>query len=205
MFKFSFILTIHLLATSYLFGQQLDPNDYKVYSVLIESEILKTTKSVTIINKLENDTSSARWVTEAIKSNDAQQLEQLRFLTRDDSGNSVASIDAMTQNLILGFYQSHFEDSTMTNLFNLKAKIFLVNNSPFSEHSRNEWKNFYKKYTGSGGLFQFSNIYYSHDKKTAIFYHSLLRNGLNGHGALTILTSINGVWKIKYHINFWQT
>ena len=205
MFKTSFIFTLLLATTSILFGQQLLLDDYKVYSALIRSEILKTTKSVTIIKKFTNDTSSISWVTDAIKSKDVQQLEQLRFLTRYGKGNSVSSIDTATQKLILGFYQNQSKDSVLTNLFDLfNVKIFLIDNFPFKKSSQDEWRNFYKKYSASGGLFQFSDIYYSHDGKTAIFYHSLFRNGLNAHGALTIMTNVNGEWKIKYHVNFWQ-
>ena len=178
--------------------------DYKVYSAFIKTEILSKTKSVTIIKKLQNDTSSIPWVTDAIKSKDLQQLEQLRFLTRDENGNSIRSIDTATQNIILSFYQNKWTDSILTNLFDNSLQIFLVDRYTFKNGSQDEWRKFYKKYPGSGGLFQFSNILYSQNGETAIFYHSILRNGLNGHGALVIMTNINGEWKLKYHINFWQ-
>ena len=204
MLKYLFILTLYFLISTFLFGQKSVGSDYSIYSVLIKSEILKATKSVTIIKKLQNDTSYISWMTDAIKFKDVQQLEQLRFLARDENGNSVNSIDTVTQNLILRFYLSQPTDSILQNLLDLNVKVFLVDKSPFKKGSQNEWRNFYKKYPGSGGLFQFSNIYYSEDGKMAIFYHSLLRNGLNGHGALTIMTIIKGKWQIKYHMNFWQ-
>jgi hypothetical protein len=204
MLKQFFITTLFLSTIQFLFGQQIVSNDNKVYSALIKSEITKATKSVTIINKLQNAKESSDWITEAIKSKEAQQLEQLRFLTRDSEGNSVRSIDTSTQNEILRFYERQSQDSTLHGQFDIGVKVFLIDNSPFKKGSQDEWKRFYKKYPGSGGLFQFSNIYYSEDGKTAIFYHSLSQNGLNAHGALAILTNVNGVWQIKYHINFWQ-
>ena len=192
------------MTIQFAFGQQLVSDNNKVYSALIKSEIIRTTKSVTIINKLQDDKESSDWVTEAIKSKDPQQLEQLRFLTRDDKGNSVRLIDTTIQNDILRFYQTQSKDSTLQNQLSIDVKVFTIDSSPFKKSSQDEWKKFYKKYPGSGGLFQFSNIYYSADGKTAIFYHSLFRNGLNAHGALVIMTNINGTWQIKYHINFWQ-
>ncbi|MFT3935921.1 MAG: hypothetical protein QM726_19990 [Chitinophagaceae bacterium] len=183
---------------------QLATDDNKVYSALIKSEIIETTKSVTIINKLKNDRESSGWITNAIKSKDPQLLEELRFLTRDDKGNSVRSIDTTTQNVILKFYETQPKDSTLHNQLDIDVSVFMIDNFPFKKGSQNEWKKFYKKYPASGGLFQFSDVHYSADGKTAIFYHSVFRNGLNAHGALAILENINGTWQIKYHINFWQ-
>lgn len=203
MLKSFFILTIFFLSFSRLLGQ-VNVEDYKVYSILIKSEILDTTQSVTIIKRLENDTSSIFWLTDAIESKDAGQLEQVRFMTRDVQGNSVRLIDDATLNLILDFYQNQDVVGALKNLFNLNVKTILIAKSPFKKHLRDGWKKFYKKYPGSGGLFTFSNIYYSQDNKTAIFYHSHRRNGLNGHGALTIMENINGEWKIKYQTYLWQ-
>jgi hypothetical protein len=202
--KFLFILTLSLLTNAFLFGQKSALADYLVYSAFIKTEISSKIKSVTIIKKLKNDTSFIPWTLGEIKSKDPQTLEQIRFLTRDEKDNSVRSIDTATQNLIFSFYQNQGTVSLLTNLFDSSLKIFLVDGYAFKNGSQDEWQNFYKKYPGSGGLFQFSSIYYSQDGATAIFYHSVLRNGLNGHGALAIMTNINGEWKLKYHINLWQ-
>jgi len=205
MLKYYIIFTLALLTNSLLFSQQNSSVDYKVYSSLIKSEVIGKTKSVTIVDKLKNDTTSIPWITEAIKSKDPQQLEQLRFLTRDENGNSIKAIDTATQSLILTFYQTQIKDTVLQNLFNISdVKVFLIDNFRIKNGSETEWKRFYKKYPGSGGLFQFSNVCYSRDGKEAIFYHSLFRRGLNAHGALTIMQNVNGEWKIKYHIDFWQ-
>ena len=197
------IITSLFLIFPKLFGQ-IKVRDYEVYSALIQSEILDTTQSVTIIKRLENDTSSIFWLTDALKSKEAGQLEEVRFMTRDGHGNSVGPIDSATLNLILAFYQNDDAIAPLKNSFNLNVKTFLINKSPFKKHSKNSWKKFYEKYPGSGGLFTFSNIYYSQDNKIAVFYHSHKRNGLNGHGALTIMENINGEWKIKYQTYLWQ-
>jgi hypothetical protein len=205
MLKNVIILTLAVLQNLVLFGQQNTFNDYRVYSVLIKAEITDKTKSVTITDKLKNDTTSIPWVTEAIKSKDPQQLEQLRFLTRDENGNRVNNIDTTTQSLILAFYQNQVGNTVLQDQFYISdIKVFLVDNFPIKKGSEDEWKRFYKKYQGSGGLFEFSNIHYSQDGKEAIFYHSLFRRGLNAHGALTIMENSEGEWKVKYHINFWQ-
>lgn len=197
------IITSLLLAFPKLSGQ-LNAEDYKIYTALIKSEILNTTRSVTIIKRLENDSSSMCGLTKAIKSKDAVQLEQIRFMTRDAHGNNIPSIDTAALNLILDFSQNQDAAATVENLFSLNVRTFLILKSPVKKHSENGWKKFYEKYPGSGGLFTFSNIYYSQDNKTAIFYHSLRRNGLNGHGALTVMENANDGWKIKYQIYSWQ-
>ena len=204
MLKYLLILKIFLLTSIFLLGQNSISNDYQVYSAFIKTEISSKTNSVTVIKKLQNDTSSIQWVTEAIKSKDVQQLEQFRFLTRDKDGDGVRSIDTLTYNLILNFYQRKWIDSILTNLFDVNLPIFLVDKYSFRNGAEDAWRKFYKRYPGSGGLFQFSNICYSQNGETAIFYHSIQRNGLNGHGALVIMNKINGEWKLKYHTNFWQ-
>lgn len=205
MLKNVIILTLVLLANSLLFGQQTTSNDYKIYSFLIKAEIIDKTKSVTIVDKIKNDTASIPWSTEGIKSRNPQQLEQLRWSARDEKGNAVSTIDTATQNLILAFNRTQLSDAVLQDLFDISnVKVFLIDRFPIKSGSEHEWKRFYKKYPGSGGLFEFSNVCYSPDGKEAIFYHSLHRGGLNAHGALTIMKNVNGEWEIKYHINFWQ-
>ena len=205
MLKKLIILTLTVLTNSVLFGQQNTFNDYHIYSILIKAEITDKTKSVTIVDKLKDDTASIPWITEAVKSKDPQQLEQIRFLTRDENGNSVNNIDSATRHLILAFYESKIRDTVLQNQFDVSGvKVFLIDNFPIKKGSEDEWKRFYKKHPGSGGLFQFSNIHYSENGKEAIFYHSIFRRGLNAHGALTIMENLKGEWKVKYHINFWQ-
>jgi hypothetical protein len=204
MLRYTIIFTIALLDSSLLFGQN-GSRANNIYSLLIQAEITSTTKSVVVVDKPNNDTISTPWIIDAIESKDPQQLELLRFLTRDDSGNSVKAIDTATQNLILNFYKTQPIDTLLKSHFAVSdVKVFLINNFPIRSGSENEWKKFYKKYPGSGGLFQFSNVCYSKDGKEAVMYHSLYRRGLNAHGALVVFIKDNGKWKIKYHINLWQ-
>jgi len=204
MFKQTFILISFLLTVQFLLGQNSLSNDNQILSTLVKSEITVASKSIVVVKRIVIDSSSISWVTEALKSKNAQQLEQLRFLTRDDNGKSVSSIDTATQNLILEFYSSKPNGPSVTNLVDSSLKIFYLDISPFKNGSNKEWQLFYKRYPKSGGLFQFSNVYFSQDGSKAIVYHSLLRNGLNGHGALVVFTKVNGGWKIRYHINLWQ-
>ncbi len=204
MLKSFYILGIIFLTFCRASGQ-INEEDYKVYSNFIKSEIIDSTLSVIVFNKLENDTAKISWVIDAIQSKNASQLESVRFMARDEEGNSIRSIDTATQNLIEGFYLNHARNDAIKNFFDLKVKVFLITKSPFKKHTKNGWKKFYKKYPGSGGLFTFSNIYYSQDSKTAIFYTTLSRNGLNGYGALTIMVNVNGLWKLKYKIYLWQS
>ncbi|MDB5278547.1 MAG: hypothetical protein JWR61_3502 [Ferruginibacter sp.] len=204
MLKRIFITTVLLSTIQLLFGQQIISVDNEVYTAIINSEIIKTTASVTIINALlQNDKEPGDWVTQAIQSQDPQQLETLRFSTRDDKGNNVRSIDTATQHEVLRFYKSQTTGSALHGQIDVGIKVFMIARSPFKKNPKAEWKKFYKKYPGSGGLFQFSNISYAEDGQTAVCYHSHYRNGLNAHGALAILTKINGAWLIKYHIDFW--
>jgi hypothetical protein len=194
---------VFLLSGHLLLGQQHASDDYHVYASLIRSEISPKANAVTIIDQFTNDTTSIPWMTNSVESKDPQHWAELRLLTRDEKGNAVASIDPATQDLILDFYQHPSGDSDLKDPIALSGiKVSIIDSFPFKEGSRKDWQDFPEKYPG--GIFQFSKIYYSSDGQSAVFYHSLYRNGLNAHGGLTVMTHINGKWKVKYHINFWQ-
>ena len=204
MLKPSFILIISLFIFSTVIGQTFNSENYRVYSALIEKEIQDTTNSITIIKELENNKYEP-WVKDAIESRNREQLEQLYFWTRDTNGNIVRPIDSVTQTLILSYYQTQSNKANLTNQFNVNAQIFLVSKSSFKKSLKDDWGSFYKKYPGSGGAFQFSNIYYSPDNATAVFYYWHGRNGLNGHGSLAVMTKMDNQWHLKYEIYLWQS
>ena len=66
-----------------------------------------------------------------------------------------------------------------------------------------DWKSFYEKYPDSGGIFSFSKIKYYSEDTFAIVYYWIRRGGLNGHGALAVMTNINGEWQMKYKTYLW--
>ena len=206
MAKYVTILLLTVMAGPVLFGQQDCLTDQKVYSSLIKSEILSTTKSVTILTRPEWDSSSLWWIRDPIKSKDPQRLAEIIFWTRGADGNRVKSIDSATLNHILLFCEMKEQDAVLRAFPDIPGvKVFPTPVFPIKTASEDGWKRFYKKHPGSGGIFGFSNIYYSPDGKEAVFYHTRHRHGLSAHGALTVLENVNGDWKIKYHIEIWQS
>jgi hypothetical protein len=92
----------------------------------------------------------------------------------------------------------------LTNDFNQAYKTVLIKKFPIRRKSiQQDWKKFYEKYPGSGGIFSFSKIKYYTEDTTAIVYYWVRRNGLNGHGALAVLTKKNGEWQMKYKTYLW--
>ena len=206
MAKYVTILLLTVMAGPVLFGQQDSLTDQKVYSSLIKSEILSTTKSVTILTRPEWDSSSLWWIRDPIKSKDPQRLAEIIFFIRDADGNGVKTIDSATLNHILLFCEMKERDTVLRAFPDIPGvKVFPTPVFPIKTASEEEWKRFYKKHPGSGGIFRLSTIYYSPDGKEAVFYHARSLRGLNSHGALTVLENVNGRWKIKYHIQIWQS
>jgi hypothetical protein len=81
----------------------------------------------------------------------------------------------------------------------------LIKKFPIRRKSiQKDWKTFYEKHPGSGGIFSFSKIKYYSGDTTAIVYYWVRRNGLNGHGALAVLTNNNGKWEMEYKIYLWH-
>ncbi len=96
------ISTFFSWACTFIYAQNKinSPDDYKVYSAFLKTlEILQNTNSLFIINKTESDTSSYSWVTDAIKSNDQQQLQQIYFLSRDTNGKNIHFLLTLQHNI----------------------------------------------------------------------------------------------------------
>jgi len=111
-----------------------------------------------------------------------------------------AIIDSVTAEWLIDYCKTRADKFILTNAFNQMYKTILLNKIPIRRRVEKDWKNFYTKYPGSGGIFSFSKIEYYEDKTTAIFYYWHRRNGLNGYGAIAIMTKIDDEWAMKYKI-----
>jgi len=208
MFKLSVIPALLLLSTPALFGQQLNTDDYKIYSALIKTEIRDTTKSVAIIKtgisyeELKDNTGK---IVEAFQSKDVNSINNICGSTENISGNKPTCIDSANQEFVLDYADSKYADFMLTDQLSLNITATWLKNFPIRTKSVDkDWNEFYKKYPGSGGIFSFSRIMYSPDEMTAIFYYWHRMHGLNGHGALAIMEKTGGDWKIKYKTYLWN-
>ena len=208
MFKFHLFLTLLLVANSFVFGQQLSSEDYKVYAALIKTEITDSTKSVAIIkNGIDSqETSENVYITaDNLTSNNLSDKHQTYNWTENYKKERPSIIDSISAQLLVNYCKSNADKFTLTNDFNQTFRTILIKKFPIRRKSiQQDWTNFYEKYPGSGGIFSFAKIkYYPEEKTTAIFYYWVRRNGLNGHGALAVMTKIGGEWQVKYKTYLW--
>lgn len=202
--KTAFVSISFFLIVAISFAQQPSPEDYKVYADLIRTEIVSSTKSVTIIKKLEKETSSQFFV-DAITSGNKQVLNGYAIEIEKPDGLRVDIVDSIIIKLLPEYYRNQQTGLRLSNKFNLNIPVYLINQSPIKGRAIQEkWDEFYENNPGSGGIFSFSNVYYSDDRSTAVFYYSLRRNGLNGRCVIAIMKNINGEWKWQYKIFLWQ-
>ena len=207
MFKLLFLATILLLTKSSLFGQA-SKEDYQVYSAIIKTEISDGTKSVAIIKKGINSrkaTENIYSTADMLSSNNMNYKYQIYFWTEDYDKARPSIIDSSGARLIIDYCNSNADKFILTNDFNCNYKTILIRKFPIRQKSiQQDWKRFYGKYPGFGGIFSLSKIkYYTGENKTAIVYYWVRRNPLNGHGALAYMTKINGEWQIKYKTYLW--
>ena len=207
MFKQLFLATILLLTNAILFGQ-VSAEDYKVYSTIIKTEISDSTKSVVIIkNSIDSaDKNENTFLTaEQLTSNNLSDRYQVYGWTENNKKERPSIIDSISALLIIDFCKSNTDKFTLTNNFNQTYKTVLIKKFPIRRKSiQQDWKTFYEKYPGSGGIFSFSKIKYYTTDTTAIVYYWVRRHGLNGHGALAVMTKINGEWQMEYKIYLWH-
>ena len=207
MFKQLFLATILLLTKTFVFGQ-ISKEDYQVYAAIIKTEIPDSIKSVTIIkNGIDSQETTEHTYSTAdnLTSNDLSYKYQTYNWTENYKKERPSIIDSNSAQLLIDYCKSKADKFTLTNDFNQAYKTVLIKKFPIRRKSiQQDWKTFYEKYPGSGGIFSFSKIkYYTEDKTTAIVYYWVRRNGLNGHGALAVMTKTNGEWQIKYKTYLW--
>jgi hypothetical protein len=208
MLKTFLLLLLFLSIALILSSQKLNSEDYKVYSALIKTETSDTTKSIAVIKKsigMQEMQDAIVLAVEAFKSKDPNLLYQVYSWTETPKNERPTDIDSITQQFIIDYNKNNFEKFKVSNQFNKRPVVFLVKKLPIKRHSIDkDWKTFYRKYPGSGGIFAFSKItYYSAARNNAITYYWIRRHGLNGHGALVVLEKVNNEWKIKYKTYLW--
>ena len=207
MFKQLLLATILLLTKTFLFGQ-ISKEDYRVYAAIIKTEISDSTKSVTIIKSGidSQETAENTYITaHNLTSKNLSYKYQTYNWTENYKKERPSIIDSNSAQLLLDYCQSKEDKFTLTNDFNQAYKTVLIKKFPIRRKSiQQDWKSFNEKYPGSGGIFSFSKIkYYAKDNTTAIVYYWVRRNSFNGHGALAVMTKVNGEWQMKYKTYLW--
>ena len=206
MFQQLLFSTILLLTNSILFGQ-ISSEDYRVYAAIIRTEISDSTKSVAIIKNGINSGETAEntyMAADNLSSKDLSQKYQTYNWTENYKKERPSIIDTNTTHLLINYCQFMAEKFTLTNDFNQTYKTVLIKKFPIRRKSiQQDWKMFYENYPGSGGIFSFSKIKYYTEETIAIVYYWVRRNGLNGHGALAVMTKNNGEWQLKYKTYLW--
>jgi len=207
MFKELFLVTISLWANSISFGQ-ISTEDYTVYSAIIKTEIRDSTKSVAIIkngiDSTERNENTLSTIAQ-LASNNLGDKYQVYLWTENNKKERPSIIDSITTQLLSDYCKSYIDKFILTDYFNQSYKTVIIKKFPIRQKSiEQDWKFFYEKYPGSGGIFSFSKIKYYKEDTTAIVYYWVRRNGLNGHGALAVMTKINGEWQMEYKTYLWH-
>ena len=207
MFKHLFLATILLLTNIFLFGQ-ISSEDYHVYAAIIKTEIPDSIKSVAIIKSGidSQETAENTYMTaDNLTSKNLSYKYQTYNWTENYKKERPSIIDSNCTQLLIDYCKSNADKFILANDFNQTYKTILIKKIPIRPKSvQQDWQTFYKRHPGSGGIFSFSKIkYYTEDNATAIIYYWVRRNGLNGHGALAVMTKINGEWRMKYKTYLW--
>lgn len=206
MFKQLLFSTILLLTNSILFGQ-VSNQDYRVYAAIIRTEISDSTKSLAIIKDGINseETAENTYITsDNLTSKDLSQKYQTYNWTENYKKERPSIIDTNTTRLLINYCQIKADKFTLADDFKQTFRTVLIKKFPIRQKFiQQDWRNFYKKYPDSGGIFSFSKIRYYTEDTTAIVYYWVRRNGLNGHGALAVMVKNNGEWQLKYKTYLW--
>ena len=181
-------------------SQQKDSCDYLIYSILIKNNISESRKSVAVFNVTSRDEYTNPWWHDDTSSRQHLISAWLRIFFTEFDSSSYA--------LYRNFEKKKWKSERLSKAFQLHIDVFLIKKPSYKKLSRksaeSRWKKFYDKYPESGGIFEFSDVHYSKDKTKAVVYFAVLRNGLNGRGAIVILDKTEGHWKVRHEGNVWM-
>lgn len=200
MFKRLLSLTFLLLIFSSAWAQRPTAEDYQIYSLLINTytqrpDSIKQVRHVSIVRNLYMG-GEPRSLAEDIQS-DIPPFSFNRMKEKPDSA---------TRKLLVGFPDSLYAGKLKRAGFNTGLTIHMIGKVPVRrKHIQQDWDTFYKKYPASGGVYGFSGIYYSADRKTAIVYQWKRCQGLCGSGDIIVLEKKENSWRIKYSLNLWMS
>lgn len=180
-------------------SQQKDSSDYLIYSILIKNNISESRKSVAVFNVTSRDEYTNPWWHDESSRQHLISAWLRIFFTEFDSSSYALYRD---------FEKKKWKSERLSKAFQLQIDVFLIKKPSYKKLSRksaeSRWKKFYDKYPESGGIFEFSDVHYSKDKTKAVVYFAVLRNGLNGRGAIVILAKTEGHWKVRHEGNVWM-
>lgn len=196
MYKFFFIL-FTLVASGSGFGQGIDSLDYQVYSILINKTKGDSRKPVVVINRMTRNEYVSLFPESQKEDWENTWMQYFRV-----------PFDTVAFKLIQTFSSKEPSLLLFDNNFQVRGPVFMINERHFKSMFRKSvdkgWKTFYKYHPNAEGVFTFSDVGYSADKKSAVVYYAIRRNGLNGRGALAVLQLGEEGWTVKYDASLWH-
>lgn len=175
-------------------SQNNDKEEYAVYQTLLQKWLKNAQIKIVVVKRF----TSARTV------GDEQPLspKSISFQQNENSSGN--------QLIVNDYNEKNYRRSSqlLENLFELKSKIVLVNDSEikelFAEGCEEGWGKFYQKYPNSQGITTLSRVGFNQEKNRAIVYIGTQSHCLAGIGNLVDLQKDqSGNWKIVKQINLW--
>jgi len=178
-----------------------EPEEYEVYSFLLEGENAVIKKDDDDIIVIEGDTVPT-YVVEGTNHG-------IQTITRKGSYlygfNETLSIPEIGWDTLDDFERKNMSPSTLDYQFDLKTKYLLFNHEEQLElgHAGSYWDRFYTRYPDSHGRISFSRVGFNRDKTKALVYRGWLAGSLAGGGHVVFLSKVDDRWIVKKRIAIW--
>jgi hypothetical protein len=171
-----------LVCLNQLRKPSIDPEEYSVFSVLMNSLYPDSRIKLLVFNEKTN-ADLIHGVTEFIE----KELPELEQATLNDFINKNKHSYLLSQNLNLRVDYSLISEGTRENIF----------------QKENAWGEFYNRYPGSQGITTLSRVGFNSIKTQALVYEGTQSDYLAGRGFYILLAKENGAWKIKKTVLAW--
>jgi hypothetical protein len=185
-----------------VFGNKPEPEEYAVYSGLLDSSIDGIERDKHGIIVLNGTT---------VPINVVNGRDKGGFYSITRIGSYIRSFDEKLSIFEIGwdtladFEKKNWYPTTLAYQFDIRAKYLLCSDEEHLElkQSPDYWSRFYTCYPDSFGMVGFSRVGFDRKRIKAIVYREWLAGPLAGAGHLVFLSKVGGEWVVKRRITLW--
>jgi hypothetical protein len=189
-------LIILMIHNGLSLSQEIDPEEYKIYQIIIEERYLSRGGYIDWVNKQKNKNAKELLPKTIIILNETYINQSLINEIRDTLDSMIKDNDVKKQ-LIGSWYSRNAKSSLLKNHFSFSTEHILISTEQLMDaYQPAGWESFYKRYPKALGFFQLSRVAFDDNKTTALVYIDNGQDWKWSSGQFYLLVKENRTWKI---------
>jgi hypothetical protein len=167
----------------------LEEEKYAVLSAVINAMYIESDTSLLVI---ANDGPCTAEQQAPVQQR-AEELENFAF----------AGLPGLKSETIMNFHEGTRGCHRLQREFDIPVTYLLVDRSESNRLFDSGWSQFHKKYPGSSGVLNFSEVAFDFEQRQALVGVSHNCGGECGAGGFVLLRKVDGIWRLDKQIRTW--